>query len=488
MRPQHALDARGMYHNCGIFGIFAPSRKDIARTTMYGIHAMQHRGQESAGICVTDGKTLTFKKGMGFVSQVFDNDTVKSLNNGIAAIGHTRYSTEGLSVLQNAHPVEMHDSYSGETIALAHNGTIVGAQRLRSELEAQGCVFNTQTDTEAFGHLLLSYNGSWEERLSQAMAEVQAAYSMVLLTRDSVIAFRDPYGIRPLCVGVLQQGERKKTKRTKAKKSANKDTSQHYIIASESHAIQSVNATFIREVTPGEMVVIDKNGLHAAQLTIPKPASCVFEQIYLAYDNSLIEGELVRRFRTRTGDHLARIDKAHNSSPDADIVTDVPDSAYHHARGYARASGIPYGAVFMKNQDVARTFISPTQRLRDLDVQHKYTVNKELVQGQRVVVVDDSIVRGTTMPKIVDLLKEAGATEVHIRVASPPIKYPCHLGVDIATQDELIANKYELEDMRVKMGADSLEYLSVEALESCVGEGKNRCTGCFTGVYPIDNK
>lgn len=455
---------QGVRDNCGIFGVFAPLRNDVAQLTVYGIEAMQHRGQESAGICVANGETLTFKKGMGFVSQVFDETDISSLNNGVSAIGHTRYSTEGLSVVQNAHPIEMFDPHNKTTVAVAHNGTIVGATQLRAQMEKQGCEFTTQTDTEAFGHALLSHATSWEERFSVAMERATAAYSLVILTPSSVMAARDPYGIRPLCVGVLQQ-----------------QGQECYVVASESCAFNRIGAKFFREVAPGELVVLDNNGLHSTQITAPQPASCVFEQIYLAHEYSSIEGDFVRSFRVRTGRELARVEPV-----EADVVLCVPDSAMFQALGYSRESGIPQAGGIVKNTNVARTFISPQQRMRDLGAQHKYDVRKSVVDGKRVIVVDDSIVRGTTIPYIVILLKQAGAKEVHIRVASPPVRHPCHLGVDISTRQELVANKFaDIESLRQEFGVDSLAYLSVDALMDAVGKEKTRCTGCFTGEYPV---
>lgn len=456
---------QGVRDNCGIFGIFAPSHPELALVTANAMGALQHRGQESAGICVTDGTDLTFQKGMGFVSQVFDDKDISSLNSlkGVAAIGHTRYSTEGLSVVQNAHPIEMFDARNNATVAIAHNGTIVGATQLRAELEEQGCEFTTQTDTEAFGRALLAHAGSWEQRFSAVMEKVTAAYSLVFLTPTSVMAVRDPFGIRPLCVGVLQhQGQ------------------QRYVVASESCAFNRIDAQFLHEVAPGELITLDKNGLHSVQVATPQPASCVFEQIYLAHEYSSLERELVRSFRVKTGEELARVQPV-----EADVVLCVPDSALFQAVGYSRESEIPQAGGIVKNLNVARTFISPEQRTREFGAQSKYDVRKDLVKGKRVIVVDDSIVRGTTIPYIVILLKQAGAKEIHIRVASPPVRYSCHLGVNISTREELIANKFDdIESLRAEFGVDSLAYLSVEALMRVVGEGKTRCTGCFTGNYP----
>ncbi len=450
---------------CGVFGIWAPE-VDVAVETFYGIHTLQHRGQESAGICTTDGRKLSVKTGMGLVAQVFDEQSAAELE-GIAAIGHTRYSTTGASRFRNAQPILLDDPLTGERIAIAHNGNVVNAAQVRAELTEAGESFETSTDTEVLAKYLLLFGEDehdadtiWEERFSALMRHIEVAYSLVLLTPDRLMAARDPYGVRPLCIG--QVGGR-------------------YVVASETCALDQLGATLLREVRPGELITIDERGMRSYQAIFPAdPAGCVFEHIYFARPDSILDGQAAWQSRTQLGVELAREHPA-----DADVVIGVPDSATAHAIGYSSESGIPYSEGLVKNRYVGRTFISPDQRLRDLGAHLKYNPMPSVLAGRRVVVVDDTIVRGTTTPRIVKLLREAGAAEVHMRVAAPPIRHPCHFGVDMATRQELIAARQSVEEIRQHLGADSLGYLSLDGLQQALGLGKPTCLACFTGNYPV---
>lgn len=451
---------------CGVFGIWAPE-VDVAVETFYGIHTLQHRGQESAGICTTDGRTLTVKTGMGLVAQVFDEETAAKLV-GIAAIGHTRYSTTGASRFRNAQPILLHDHYSGGEVAIAHNGNVVNAAQVRAELTEAGEGFETSTDTEVLAKYLLRQGGGeadmdavWEARFSALMRHIKVAYSLVLLTPDRLMAARDPYGVRPLCIG--QVGGR-------------------YVVASETCALDQLGASLVREVAPGELITIDESGMRSYQAVEPaQPAGCVFEHIYFARPDSILDGRAAWQSRSQLGVELAR-----EHPVDADIVIGVPDSATAHAIGYSSESGIPYSEGLVKNRYVGRTFISPDQRLRELGAHLKYNPMPSVLAGRRVVVVDDTIVRGTTTPRIVRLLREAGAAEIHMRIAAPPIQHPCHFGVDMATRQELIAASQSVEDIRRHIGADSLGYLSIGGLQRAVSLGKPTCLACFNGDYPVD--
>ena len=368
-----------------MFGVWAP-QLDVARLTFYGVHALQHRGQESAGICATDGRSLQLKTGMGLVSQVFDEQALAPLR-GIAAIGHTRYSTTGASRFRNAQPIELADPQDGGPIAVAHNGNVVNSAQVRRELLDAGHEFDTSTDTEVLARFLLAQEGGWPQRFGALMRRIRAAYSLVLLRPDRLMAARDPHGVRPLCIGKIdgQPGA--------------------YVAASETCALDHIGATLIREVQPGELVTVDADGIRWEQAAEPRRAGgCVFEQIYFARPDSYLDGQLAWQSRWRMGGELAREEPA-----DADIVIGVPDSALPHAQGYAHASGIPYVEGLVKNRYVGRTFISPDQRLRDLGAHLKYNPLRPVLDGKRVAVVDDSIVRGTTTPRIVQLLRHTGA-------------------------------------------------------------------------------
>ena len=444
--------------NCGVVGVYAPG-EDVARISFFGLFALQHRGQESAGICVSDGETLSNYTAMGLVAQAFREQDLERLT-GHIAIGHTRYSTAGSSVIGNAQPILVRGPY-GE-MALGHNGNVVNTVALRQELEEWGCQFTASTDSEIIAQLLANAPGrDWGERVQYLMRRVQGAYSLVVLTKDSLIAIRDPLGVRPLCVGKMNGG---------------------WIVASESCALDHLGAELLREIEPGEAIIIDDQGMRVLYKgSERKRASCIFEYIYFARPDSIIGGKLTYSLRQAMGAQLAR-----EHPVDADVVIGVPDSATAAAVGYAQEAGIPYSEGLLKNRYVGRTFIEPDQRVRDLGVKLKFNTLPAVLSGKRVIVVDDSIVRGTTTPHVVSLVQKAGATEVHLRVCAPPIRHPCHLGVDMATYDELIAANKSVEEIRQFVGSDSLGYLSVEGLIKAVGGGQDtHCLGCFTGNHPI---
>ncbi len=446
-----------MHESCGIFGIYAPG-VDVARITFFGLYALQHRGQESAGIATADGKKICLHTSMGLVSQAFTEDELAHLQ-GHIAIGHTRYSTTGSSRSSNAQPILV--EANSTTIALGHNGNIVNAKFLRDELCQLGYTFATTTDSEVIANLILSSTErSPVDRIKYAMRRLQGAYSLVIMTKDKLIGVRDPMGVRPLCLGTIDGG---------------------WVIASESCAFGHIGAQFIREIEPGEIVVINKNGVRSFTEESTRKALCIFEYIYFARPDSIIQGKLLYPARQAMGKILAR-----EYPVDADLVMGVPDSATAAGIGYAVASGIPYCEGLIKNRYVGRTFIEPDQRLRDLGVKLKFNPLAETIAGKRLIVVDDSIVRGTTTPKVVAMLKRAGAKEVHLRICSPPIRHPCFFGVDMATRWELIAAQKTIPEIREAIGADSLGYISIEGLIESVGLPKDMfCLACFTGDYPI---
>ena len=444
---------------CGVFGVYAPG-EDVARITFFGIFALQHRGQESAGIATADGSArISVRTSMGLVAQAFQEGDLARLR-GHIAIGHTRYSTTGSSKIENAQPMVV-DGHWGP-IAIAHNGNLVNALDLRNELREQGVEFRSSTDSEAIAYLLVRAPGkTWEERVRWTVGRLQGAFSLAIMGRDFLMAIRDPRGVRPLCLGTLNNG---------------------WVIASETCALDHTGAHFQREVAPGEAVMINADGISSFQVAMPqKPAPCVFEHIYFARPDSVLGGQLLYQAREAMGAQLAIEHPAQ-----ADVVTGVPDSATAAGLGYARQSGIPYSELLVKNRYVGRTFIQPDQRLRELGVRLKFNPLTTLMDGKRVVLVDDSIVRGTTTPHVVGLLKKAGAKEVHLRITSPPIRWPCHFGVDMATRRELIAAHKTEEEIRQYIGADSLGYLSIEGLSKSVrGDKSSFCMACFTGKYPI---
>lgn len=447
---------------CGIFGVYAPG-EDVARLTFFGLYALQHRGQESAGIATADGEDLSVRTGMGLVSQVFDEEDLAFLR-GHIAIGHTRYSTTGSSVVCNAQPILVRDAATSRPIALAHNGNLVNYRVLREDLEAQGVQFETTTDSELIAHLLaLAPGGTWEERFHYVMRRAEGAYSLVVMTPDTLFAVRDPLGVRPLCIGRLGEG---------------------WVVASESCALEHLGVPMEREIAPGEVVQIDATGARSFFPVAPAPrrALCTFEFIYFARPDSYLAGHLLYPIREEMGAQLAR-----EHPVEADIVIGVPDSAVPAAIGYARESGIPYREGLVKNRYVGRTFIQPDQRIREAGVSLKFNALHEVLAGKRVVIVDDSIVRGTTTPRVVSLVRRAGAREVHMRITAPPIIAPCFFGVDMATKWELIAANKSVEEIRQHIGADSLGYLSLEGLVRATRQPtESLCNACFTGIYPID--
>jgi len=446
-----------LHESCGVFGVYAPG-EDVARLTFFALFALQHRGQESAGIATSDGKKLQVDARMGLVSQAFDEASLSQLS-GDFAIGHNRYSTRGSSRKVNAQPFLVGEGVN--TIAIAHNGNIVNAEHLKKELSDQGYTFNSSTDTEVIAYLILSSpEKRWENRIRYAMHRLQGAYSLTLLTEDTLYGVRDPFGVRPLCLGKLNGG---------------------WVLASESCALDHIGANFIREIEPGEIVSISAAGVKSEQEEIERKAICIFEYIYFARPDSLINGRLLYPAREAMGEILAQ-----EHPVEADLVMGVPDSATPAAIGYSRWSGIPLCEGLLKNRYVGRTFIEPDQRIRDLGVKLKFNPLPQMLEGKRLVVIDDSIVRGTTTPKIVELLRRAGAKEVHIRICAPPLRYPCFFGVDMATRWELIAAQKTVSEVRDFIGADSLGYLSLDGLVKAVGLPKETfCLACFTGDYPI---
>ena len=446
-----------MHESCGVFGVYSHD-DDVARLTFFALFALQHRGQESSGIATADGKKIRVFTGMGRVSNVFNEDSLSHLT-GHIAIGHNRYSTAGSSRVANAQPIVV--SNGASTIAIAHNGNIINATHIYEELSRQGYTFRGTTDTEVIANLILSSPGkTWVEKIQYTMHRLQGAYSLVLLTPRELFAVRDPFGVRPLCLGTVDNG---------------------WVIASETCALDHIGAEFIREVKPGEIVVVNENNLESYSGESHRRGSCIFEYIYFARPDSVINGRLLYPARQAMGAGLAR-----EHPVDADLVMGVPDSATVAGMGYAQESGIPIAEGLIKNRYVGRTFIEPDQRIRDLGVKLKFNPLPQMLNGKRLVVVDDSIVRGTTTPSVVKILKKAGAKEVHMRICAPPIRYPCFFGVDMATRRELIAAQKTIQEICEFIGADSLGYLSIDGLIKAVDlPRQNFCLACFTGDYPI---
>lgn len=443
---------------CGVFGVYSP-KEDVARLTFFGLFALQHRGQESAGIATADGRRLYLHTSMGLVAQAFDEASLEGLS-GHIAIGHTRYSTTGSSRIVNAQPLKVRGAW-GE-MAIGHNGNLVNAQELRDELADQGIQFNGSTDTEVIAQWLVHAPGkTWLEKIRYCMNRFQGAYSLVVLTPESLIGIRDPLGVRPLALGKLNGG---------------------WVLASESSALDHIGSDMVREVEPGEAIIIDSSGMQGVRLqSRERTALCIFEHIYFARPDSVIGGKLLHTARQRMGAQLAI-----EHPVEADMVIGIPDSAIAAGIGYSRESGIPLGEGLLKNRYVGRTFIQPDQRIRELGVRLKFNAMPEILMGKRVIVVDDSIVRGTTTPHVVSLLRKAGASEVHMRVCAPPIRYPCFFGVDLATRGELLAAQKSIDEICEFIDADSLGYLSIEGLIKAVGLPDNQvCTACFSGLYPI---
>jgi len=452
------LDQRdGPRDECGVFGLYGPEH-DVSRLAYFALYALQHRGQESAGIAVAQDRSIMTLRDQGLVSQVFDEHKLRSLQ-GDMAIGHVRYSTTGSSAWENAQPVWRSDR---RELALAHNGNLINAVELHSELRERGVSFRSTTDSEIIAALLADHEA---ERIEDAVADVlprlKGAFSTVVMTKDAVVAFRDPHGLRPLSLGMI--GER-------------------YCVASESCAFDIIGAKLLREVQPGEVVTLDRHGISVRQVVEgERRAHCVFEYIYFARPDSRMGGNVLQASRGRMGEILWR-----EAPAEADLVIAVPDSGNAAARGVARASGLPQDDGFVKNRYVGRTFIQPGQELRKHGLRMKFNPIPEVVGGKRLVVVDDSIVRGNTTRQIVQMLRDAGAAEVHMRISAPPIKHPCHYGIDMSTREEMIAHGRSVEQVAAELGADTLAYLSLAGVYEAIGQSREtHCDACFSGDYPL---
>jgi len=451
---------------CGIFGIHSRD-VDVANITYFGLFALQHRGQESAGIAVGDGSVVRVHRGMGLVAQVFSPAVMADLK-GVVAIGHTRYSTTGASRAENAHPLPFCHPLLGHG-AIAHNGNLINSNVIRRELEEAGAEFESGLDTEVMARLIEHTHGtSWDEVIKRAFARVVGAFSCAIVTADSVIALRDPYGFRPLCIGFIAGGR----------------TGQPaHVVASETCALDTVNARFVREVQPGEMVIMNQHGVQSLRFQErSRHAMCVFEFIYFARPDSILKNCELEEARIRMGRELAA-----EAPVDADMVIPLPDSGTPAAIGYAEASGIPFREGLTKSRYINRTFIQPDQSLREAGVLLKLNPLRRSIAGKRVIAVDDSIVRGTTSRRIIDVLRRAGAREVHLRVSSPPMRFPCFMGVDIGSSKQLVAANRSVDEVRQFIGADSLAYLSIPGLMRAVGAGTidEFCRACFDGSYPV---
>ncbi len=452
-----------LHEECGVFGIRVNSSTDVVNSVYRGLYALQHRGQESCGIAINDNGIITGYKDTGLVSEVFTKDAVEKLPRGNMAIGHCRYNvSDGLSVA-NAQPLVIR--HIKGTMAIAHNGNVTNAAKLKEELELTGAIFHTTSDTEVISYTIIRerlVSSSIEEAISRAMTKLEGAYSLVIMSPKKLIAVRDPLGFRPLCIG---------------------KSGDDYVIASESCALDGVDAKFIRDVKPGEIVIIDEDGMRSIEDNCKpgKKSSCVFEFIYFARPDSVIDGSCVHTARQRAGAFLSL-----EHPVQADVVIGVPDSGIDAALGYAKQSGIPYDVGFIKNKYIGRTFIEPFQPQRENSLSIKLNTISSTVKGKRVILIDDSIVRGTTSKRIVHLLREAGATEVHMRVSSPPFLHPCHFGTDIRSRENLIAANYTIEEISEMIGVDSLGFLGVDNVTKLADNPSLEfCTSCFTGSYPI---
>lgn len=451
-----------MHEECGVFGVYDRDQLDVARFVYYGLYALQHRGQESAGIAVSDNGSILYHKDMGLVNEVFDDVVLNHLK-GKAAIGHVRYSTTGASHRENAQPMVI--KYKNGQMAIAHNGNLVNSAVLREKMEDSGTIFQSSNDSEVMLNILSRYrilSGSIEEAIIKMMEEVKGSYALVILTSDKLIGVRDPLGIRPLCLGKIGQS---------------------YVLASESCALDAVEAEFIRDLYPGEVVIIGEDGVKSIRTSEGgRTFLCIFEFVYFARPDSFIDGASVYKARLEAGKRLAI-----ECPVEADLVIGAPDSGLVAAMGFSQQSGIPYGEGLIRNKYMGRTFIQPNQSMREMSVRIKFNAMKSEIKGKRIVMVDDSIVRGTTTRRIVQMLKEAGAREVHMRVSSPPLRYPCYFGIDISSMKELVASRHSVEEIRQMICADSLGYLSLGGLlKTPVGAGCRFCTGCLNGQYPLD--
>jgi amidophosphoribosyltransferase len=507
-RPE---DRDGPRDECGVFGIYAPGH-EVSRLSYFALYALQHRGQESAGIAAADrGGNIMTRRELGLVSQVFSENDLRTLR-GELAIGHVRYSTTGSNAWENSQPVQRSEGTNGSSreLALAHNGNLINAVELHDELVERGVTFSSTSDSEIVAALIATHPA---ERIEDAIADVlprlRGAFSIVVMTKDRVVAFRDPHGLRPLSIGVLPNGASPHAPATgqglgngapagepvdngplSGEPVSNDGLSggpaggdaARYCVASESCAFDIIGATLLRDVEPGEIVTLGEHGLESRQVTSGVRRSfCVFEYIYFARPDSRMNGQVLQVARGRMGEILAR-----ESPVEADLVIPVPDSGNAAARGYARASGLPQDDGFVKNRYVARTFIAPGQELRKHGLRLKFNPLPEVVRGKRLVVVDDSIVRGNTTRQIVQMLRDAGAREVHMRISAPPIKNPCHYGIDMSTREEMIAHERTVDEIAAELGCDSLAYLSLDGVYEAVGATKaTHCDACFTGDYPL---
>ena len=461
----NTADFDGLHEECGVFGAYDFDGEDVASTIYYGLFALQHRGQESCGIAVSDtngpkGKVMSYKD-MGLVNEVFNPENLEKLKGNIG-VGHVRYSTAGSSVRENAQPLVL--NYVKGTLGMAHNGNLLNAVELREELSYTGAIFQTTIDSEVIAYLIARERlkvGTVEEAVKNAMLKIKGAYSLVVMSPRKLIGARDPFGFKPLCIG-----KRDNT----------------YFLSSETCALDTVGAEFVRDVLPGEVVTITSKGIESdTSLCQKNTARCIFEYIYFARPDSKIDGMGVYESRINAGRILAKTHPV-----DADLVVGVPESGNPAALGFSLESGIPYGNAFIKNNYVGRTFIKPKQAQRESSVKVKLNVLKEAVAGKRVVMIDDSIVRGTTSARIVSLLKNSGAKEVHVRISSPPFKHPCYFGTDIPSEDQLIATGKTVDEICKIIGADSLGYLEVDRLSEMICGGTGFCDACFTGNYPMD--
>ncbi|MDE6757950.1 MAG: amidophosphoribosyltransferase [Clostridia bacterium] len=446
---------------CGIFGIYDKSNiGNIANQVYFGLFALQHRGQEAAGIAVNRDREITLVKNLGLVSEVFNDNNLAHLQ-GELAIGHVRYSTTGNNTPENAQPISV--KYAKGNLTVSHNGNITNAKELREKLEARGAIFHTTSDSEVVSYLIANQrlkSKSIEEAVEKVFPMLQGAFSLLIMSPRKLIAVRDRFGIRPLCIGKLQD---------------------NVIFASESCAFETIGATFERDVLPGEIVIVNENEtISNKKYCSSRSGLCIFEHIYTARPDSVIDGQSVNEARMNAGKMLAK-----KAPVDADVVIGVPDSGLPAAIGYAHESGIPYGVGLIKNRYIGRTFIQPTQAMREKSVALKLNTLKSNVEGKRIVMVDDSIVRGTTLANIIKLLKRSGAKEVHVRISSPPFIYPCFFGTDIPSRKDLACNNYTMEELRIKIGADSLAFLDMETIDKIAPDSTVKfCKGCFTGKYP----
>lgn len=456
-------ELKGLNEECGVFGVWG--HPDAAQITYYGLHSLQHRGQEGTGIVVTDGKMMKGKKGEGLVTEVFTAEAMSEID-GKAAIGHVRYATAGGGGYDNVQPFLFHSQSNG-SLALCHNGNLTNATGLKEQLEAQGSIFQTSSDTEVLAHLIKRGGfSSYKDRVKNALSMVKGAYVFLVMTETEMMVALDPNGLRPVSLGKIGDA---------------------YVVASETCAFDVVGAEFIRDLLPGELLIIDDNGFRSEMFAMASnPAMCMMEYVYFSRPDSNINGINVHTARKNLGKQLAV-----EMPVEGDVVTGVPDSSISVAIGYAEATGIPYELGLIKNRYVGRTFIQPSQSLREQGVKMKLSPVRGVVEGKRVIMVDDSIVRGTTSRRIVSMLKEAGATEVHVLISSPPIKNPCFYGIDTSEKEELIASNNSVEEIREIIGADSLTFLSVEGMVKAVGkkddsETGGHCLACFTGKYPTE--